>query len=112
MPALYPNTPDITQAALSSIEQRLTILTLAIERQSAQIGRIADVLVDLRNRSDWNAAQVGELLRILAAGVREIRETQVYSMLDEGPVTVADLIQLQSVPSDCHEQGRLQAQAA
>lgn len=100
MPAPSPDELAVAQAALAGLEQRVTVLTLAIERQSAQIGRIADLLVDLRNRSDWNAAQAGEMLRVLAAGVRELRETQIYSLLAEGPVTVADLTQLQAVATE------------
>jgi uncharacterized coiled-coil protein SlyX len=93
----------ITQAALAGLEQRVTTLTLSIERQSAQLGRVADLLVDLRNRSDWNAAQVGELLRILATGMREIRETQIYSLLADGPVSLAELAQLQTVTGELQE---------
>ena len=104
--------PDCTQVALANLEQRVTGLTLAVERQSIQLGRIADILADLRNRSDWNAAQVGELLRILATGVRELRETQIYSLLDEGPVSVADLVGLQSVPADRPEANHRPAKVA
>ncbi len=93
----------ITQAALAGLEQRVTTLTLAVERQSAQIGRVADLLVDLRNRCDWNAAQAGELLRILATGIRELRETQIYSLLAEGPVSLAELAQLQTVAGELQE---------
>jgi uncharacterized coiled-coil protein SlyX len=100
MPARSFDDPTLTQEALASLEQRVTQLTLAVERQNAQIGRIADILVDMRNRSDWNAAQMGEFLRILAAGVREVRETQIYSLIAEGPLTAADLVGLQTIPAD------------
>lgn len=106
MPPYLSDDPSLTQAALAGIEQRVTVLTLAIERQSAQIGRIADVLADLRNRSDWQAAQVSELLRILAASLREIRETQVYSLLAEGPVSAADLAQLQAISAELPERAQ------
>jgi hypothetical protein len=95
--------PSITQEALVNLEQRVTLLTLAVERQNAQIGRIADLLVDLRNRSDWNDAQVSEFLRMLAVGVREVRETQIYSLIAEGPLSAADLARLQSVTSEASE---------
>lgn len=105
MPVPSPDDPDLVRAALVTLEQRVTVLTLAVERQNVQIGRIADLLADLRNRYDWNAAQVGELLRILATGMREIRETQVYSLVDDGPLTVAELLQLQSLDRE-HQEAR------
>jgi hypothetical protein len=107
----YAN-PDLAHIALANLEQRVTSLTMAIERQNMQVGRIADILVDLRNRSDWNAAQVGELLRILSTGIRDIRQTQIYSLLAEGPVSVDALIKLQSVPVEPVEPNRLTAQVA
>jgi hypothetical protein len=100
MPASLLSDPALTQEALANLEQRLTLLTLAVERQNAQIGRIADLLIDLRNRSDWSAAQVGEFLRMLATGVREVRETQIYSLIAEGPLSTADLARLQTVVSE------------
>lgn len=103
MPVPRLDDATITQDALANLEQRVTLLTLAIERQSAQIGRIADILVDLRNRSDWNAAQLGEFLRMLAAGVREVRETQIYSLIAEGPLSTADLARLQSITPETPE---------
>lgn len=103
MPVSSPDDPTITQEALANLEQRVTLLTLAVERQSAQIGRIADILVDLRNRSDWNAAQIGEFLRMLATGVREVRETQIYSLIADGPLSAADLARLQTVAPEATE---------
>lgn len=90
-------------AAVATLEQRVTALTALVQQQHAQIGQLADLLSDQRNRTDWNAAQVGQLLRVLAAGVREIRETQIYSLLAEGPVSVSDLRQLQTVSRDRQE---------
>lgn len=106
MPVSLPDGPDLTQASLAVLEQRITVLTLAIERQNVQIGRIADILVDLRNRVDWNAAQMSELLRIVAAGVRDLRETQIYSLLADGPVSVADLNQLQAITKELQERSQ------
>jgi uncharacterized protein involved in tellurium resistance len=89
--------------AVASLEQRVTLLTLLVQQQQAQLGHITDLITDLRNRTDFNAAQVGQLLRILASGVREIRETQIYSLLAEGPVSVSELRQLQAVSRDRQE---------
>ncbi len=90
-------TPDLDlHAAVTGLEQRVTDLSLAMERQNVQLGEIIDLLGDLRNRTDWSAAQMGELLRILFAGIQDLRDTQISSLLSDGPITVAALQQLQA----------------
>ncbi len=92
-----PLAPDFDLCtAITCLEQRITDLSLAVDRQNVQIGEILDLLGDLRNRTDWSAAQVGELLRILFTSIQQVRDTQIGSLLAEGPITVATLQQLQA----------------
>jgi len=83
-------------AAITCLEQRITDLSLAVDRQNVQNGEILDLLNDLRNRTDWSSAQMGELLRILFTSIQQVRDTQIGSLLAEGPITVATLQQLQA----------------
>lgn len=47
---------------------------------------------------------MAQLLRVIASGVREVRETQVYGLLAEGPVTAEALRDLlQNTTRDRHE---------
>lgn len=81
---------------LTSLDQRLTALTEAVEQQHKETERLTAAIKDLRNRSEWNDAQFSQVLRVIAAGMREIRETQIYGLLSEGPVTteaLRDLLQ-------------------
>lgn len=82
------------ETTLINLEQRITDLTSIIERQNIEIARIGDMLVDLSRRSEWNDAQFGQLLRVLSSSVREIRTTQIYGLLNDGPVSTQALREL------------------
>lgn len=90
-------------AAVANLEQRVTDLSIAIDRQNMQIGELVDLISGLRNSTDWSAVQIGELLRVLFSGIQQIRETQIGSLLADGPITLAALQQLQALS---HEQAR------
>ncbi|NTV99823.1 MAG: hypothetical protein HGA19_00795 [Oscillochloris sp.] len=83
--------------AVAHLEQRVTDLAFAVDRQNVQIGQLIDLFGGLRNSTDWSSAQIGELLRILFTGIQQIRDTQISSLLAEGPITLAALQKLQAV---------------
>ncbi|NNJ10107.1 hypothetical protein EKD04_007190 [Chloroflexales bacterium ZM16-3] len=91
------------RSAVASLEQRVTDLSLAVDRQNVQLGHIIDLLGGVRNSTDWSSVQMGELLRVLFTSIQQIRDTQVSSLLTEGPITLAELQQLQAVS---HEQAQ------
>jgi hypothetical protein len=62
-----------------------------------QLGQIIDLLGGVRNSTDWSTAQIGELLRVLFTNIQEIRDTQIGSLLADGPITLADLQKLQVI---------------
>jgi hypothetical protein len=91
------------QSAVASLEQRVTDLSLAVDRQNVQLGHIIDLLGGVRNSTDWSSVQMGELLRVLFTSLQQIRDTQIGSLLAEGPITLSDLQQLQAIS---HEQAQ------
>jgi hypothetical protein len=96
---LHPTTtPDLDlSTAVARLEQRVTDLSLAVDRQNVHLGHIIDLLGGLRNSTDWSAVQQGELLRVLFSSLQQIRDTQVGSLLSDGPITLAMLQQLQAI---------------
>jgi hypothetical protein len=104
MRELPTTTPDLDlRAAVASLEQRVTDLSLAVDRQNVQLGHIIDILGGLRNSTDWSSAQMGELLRVLFTNIQQIRDTQIGSLLNEGPITLAAL---QKIQAASHEQAQ------
>jgi hypothetical protein len=89
--------------AVASLERRVTDLSLAVDRQNVQLGHIIDILGALRNSTDWSAVQMGELLRVLFTNIQQIRDTQIGSLLSEGPITLAAL---QTIQAASHEQAQ------
>jgi hypothetical protein len=90
-----------SDSALATIEQHLIDLHQVVEQQIVQCAQLIDLhtqlhgqVADLRRRQDWNDAQVAEVLRVIATLLRQVRETQVYGMLSEGPVTASTLREL------------------
>jgi hypothetical protein len=84
------------RTAVARLEQRVTDLSLAVDRQNLQLSHLIDLSGGLRNSTDWSAAQMGELLRVLFTGIQQIRDTQIGSLLSEGPITLAALQKLQA----------------
>jgi hypothetical protein len=98
LPTSVDNPPS---NVLAAIEEHLIDLHQAVEQQIVQCAQIMDMhtqlagqVADLRRRQDWNDAQVGEVLRVIAGLLRQVRETQVYGMLSEGPVTASTMREL------------------
>jgi hypothetical protein len=112
MSDLHPTSadPDLC-SAVASLEQRVTALSIAVDRQNVQLGHIIDLLGGLRNSTDWSAAQGGELLRVLFTGIQQIRDTQIGSLLSDGPITLAALQKLQAVSHE-HAQALVAAKGA
>jgi hypothetical protein len=81
--------------AVAHLEQRMADLSLIVDHQNMQIGQLIDMVAGIRNSTDWSAAQIGELMRILFTGIQQIRDTQISSLLSDGPITLAALQKLQ-----------------
>jgi bacterioferritin-associated ferredoxin len=104
MSDLHPATTDQDlRTAVARLEQRVTDLSLAVDHQNMQLSHIIDLLGGIRNSTDWSAVQGGELLRVLFTGIQQIRDTQIGSLLSDGPITMAELQKLQAVS---HEQAQ------
>jgi len=93
-----PNEP------LASIEQHLVDLEYTLERQSIAIAHLQDELADANRRADWYHVQFGEMMRILARDMRELRATLICSVVSDGPIS-AQVIQtlLRQTPDDARE---------
>jgi hypothetical protein len=90
-----PATDQDLRIAVANLEQRMADLSLIVDHQNMQISQLIDVVVGLRNSTDWSAAQFGELLRILFTGIQQIRDTQISSLISDGPITLAALQKIQ-----------------
>jgi hypothetical protein len=100
--SMLPTDQDL-RTAVASLEQRVTDLSISVDRQNVQLGHIIDLIGGLRNSTDWSAVQMGELLRVLFTDIQEIRATQIGSLLSDGPITLAALQKLQAIS---HEQAQ------
>jgi hypothetical protein len=90
MTASYP-TPTIELARLVC---RIEQLTAAIDTQNTVLERLDARLVDLSARSEWYDIQSAQMLRVIATALRQVRETQVYGLINEGPVSAQILREL------------------
>src|SRR5262245_167265 len=89
---------------LASLEHHLVDLEYTIERQSIAIARIQDELAEANRRADWYHVQFGEMMRVLARDMRELRATVICSVVSEGPIS-AQVIQtlLRQTPEDARD---------
>ena len=89
---------------LASIERHLVDLEYTIERQSIAIARLQDELAEANRRADWYHVQFGEMMRILARDMRELRATLICSVVSDGPIS-AQVIQtlLRQTADDARE---------
>ena len=94
----YSNTP------LASIERHLVRIEQMIERQNIALAQLSDELAAATRSNEWSHAQFGEMLRILARDMRELRATLICSVVSDGPIS-AQAIQtlLRETPEDTHE---------
>lgn len=88
---MSPNILTSPPNELVGLEARLGELADAIAHQAAAIDRLDARLADLSARSEWHDIQSAQMLRVIATAMRQIRETQVYGLLSEGPVSAAAL---------------------
>ena len=93
---------------LATLAQRVGDLADAVARQAAAIDRLDARLADLGTRTEWHDIQAAQMLRVIATAMRQVRETQVYSMLSDGPLDappLRDLLQaaaLDPLPAILH----------
>ena len=75
-----------------------------IERQNIALAQLSDELAALTRSNDWAHAQFGEMMRILARDMREVRATLICSVVSDGPIS-AQAIQtlLRETPEDASE---------
>src|SRR4029450_310208 len=97
-PESHPTEP------LASIERHVVDLEYTLERQSIAIARLQDELADANRRADWYHVQFGEIMRILARDMRELRATLICSVVSDGPIS-AQVIQtlLRQTSEDARE---------
>jgi hypothetical protein len=97
-PTAHPTDP------LASIEHHLVRIEQALELQTIAIAQLRDELAAATRSNDWSHAQFGEMIRILARDLRELRTTLICSVLSEGPIS-AQAIQalLRQTPDDRRE---------
>jgi hypothetical protein len=112
-----PHTPPPDDPMLR-IEGLLTRLLLAVQDQSMDIARIQDEITALRKahadeiarlqsevivasqRADWFHVQVGDVLRVILRELREVRATQVFAAISDGPISAQTLADLVHRPPD------------
>ena len=97
-PESHPTEP------LASIERHMVDLEYTLERQSIAIAHLQDELAEANRRADWYHVQFGEMMRILARDMRELRATLICSVVSDGPIS-AQVIQtlLRQTPEDARE---------
>jgi hypothetical protein len=89
---------------LASIERHLVRIEQMLELQTIAIAQLSDELAAATRSNDWSHAQFGEMIRILARDLRELRTTLICSVVSEGPIS-AQAIQalLRQTPEDQRE---------
>jgi hypothetical protein len=89
---------------LASIECHLLALEHTLDRQAITIAQLRDELADANRRAEWAHVQFGEMLRILARDLRELRATLICSVVGDGPIST-QLIQvlMRQTPDDTRE---------
>jgi hypothetical protein len=97
-PASHPSDP------LASVERHLIRIEQMLELQTIAIAQLRDELAAATRSNDWSHAQFGEMIRILARDLRELRTTFICSVVSEGPIS-AQSIQalLRQTPEDRRE---------
>jgi hypothetical protein len=97
---------------MPQIEALLTQLLIVLQHQSMEIARLQDELQDFRQRhdetatklsaeiamvgkrSDWFSVQISDVLKVALREIREIRTTQVFTALSEGPISAEQIAEL------------------
>jgi hypothetical protein len=81
-------------AELARLTCRIEQLTEAIHKQTEVFEQLHERLTDLSARTEWYDIQSAQMLRVIATALRQVRETQVYGLLSEGPVSTQALREL------------------
>jgi esterase/lipase len=77
----YSNIP------LASIERHLVRIEQMLELQNIAIAQLSDELAAATRSNEWSHAQFGEMMRILARDMRELRATLICSVVSDGPIS-------------------------
>jgi esterase/lipase len=97
-PSSYHDTP------LASIESHLLRIERMLECQNIAIAQLSDELAAATRSNEWAHVQFGEMIRIVARDLRELRTTLICSVVSDGPIS-AQAIQslLRQTSADVHE---------
>ncbi len=80
-PASPPTNP------LASIERHVVALEQMLEHQTIELAQLRDELADSNRRIEWYQVQFGEMMRILARDIRELRAMLICSVVSDGPIS-------------------------
>lgn len=89
---------------LASIERHLIAIEHTLEHHTIVLAQLSDELAAASRRDDWHHAQFGEMIRILARDMRELRATLICSVVSDGPIST-QIIQtlLRQTPEDTRD---------
>jgi hypothetical protein len=89
---------------LASIERHLVHIEQMIEHQNIAIAQLRDELAATTRSNEWAHAQFGEMTRILARDLRELRATLICSVVSDGPISAQTIeVLLRQTPEDLSE---------
>ena len=89
---------------LASIERHLIAVEHMIQCQNIAIAELRDELAAAKRRDDWYHVQFGEMIRILARDLRELRAMLVCSVVSDGAISTELLqILMRQTPDDRRE---------
>jgi esterase/lipase len=81
------HSPTYSATPLASIERHLVRLEQMLELQNIAIAQLSDELAAAKRSNDWSQAQFGEMMRILARDLRELRAMLICSVVSDGPIS-------------------------
>ena len=97
-PSAYSDDP------LVSIERHLVRIEQMLEYQNIAIAQLRDELAAATRSNEWSHAQFGEMFRILARDLRELRTTLICSVVSDGPISAQSIAALlRQTPEDMRE---------
>jgi hypothetical protein len=86
---MQPTSQQDTPA--TRIEGMLLDIQRRLDHQAIVIAHLQDELAASHRRDDWYHVQFGQMARILARDIRELRATLICSLINDGPVSTTAL---------------------